>query len=102
MPSWSSWGLLAPVTPACFQVGEPETGARLRDAARSLPHHALHGIGGRMGHARWSSGRNAADRERLGELFERALALPAAERAGFVERECADGALRSELTSLLA
>jgi len=23
-----------------------------------------------MGHARWSSGRNAADRERLGELFE--------------------------------
>ena len=55
-----------------------------------------------MGHARWSSGRNAADRERLGELFERALALPAAERAGFIERECADGALRSELTSLLA
>jgi eukaryotic-like serine/threonine-protein kinase len=52
-----------------------------------------------MGHA---DGRDPADRERLGDLFERALALPAAERAGFIERECADGALRSELTSLLA
>jgi serine/threonine protein kinase/tetratricopeptide (TPR) repeat protein len=46
--------------------------------------------------------RGAVDRERLGELFERALALPSEKRAAFVERACDDQALRLELASLLA
>ena len=49
---------------------------------------------------------DAADhprQERLGELFEGAIALPPDERAAYVERTCAnDDELRSELTSLLA
>lgn len=47
--------------------------------------------------------RGRPERERLGELFERAVALPAEERAAYVEKACgADDELRSELTSLLA
>src|SRR5512145_1043925 len=42
------------------------------------------------------------DRERLGELFERALRLPPAVRDAFVKRECEDEASRAELASLLA
>jgi serine/threonine protein kinase/tetratricopeptide (TPR) repeat protein len=49
-----------------------------------------------------TDGRGPADRERLGDLFERALALPSEERATFVERECEDDAMQSELASLLA
>ncbi|HJU72561.1 MAG TPA: protein kinase [Gemmatimonadaceae bacterium] len=49
-----------------------------------------------------TDGREPADRERLGELFERALALPSAERKAFIERECDDDALQTELVSLLA
>ena len=49
-----------------------------------------------------TGGREPAGRERLGELFERALALPSAERVAFIERECDDDALRTELASLLA
>ena len=41
-----------------------------------------------------------ADRQRLGDLFERALTLPRAARAAFLEDEC-DDALRAELASLL-
>ena len=41
-----------------------------------------------------------ADRRRLGDLFERALTLPLAARAAFLEQEC-DDALRAELASLL-
>ena len=47
--------------------------------------------------------RGPADRQRLGELFERALALPPVTRAAFLRESCGDdGALRAELTSLLA
>ena len=49
-----------------------------------------------------TDGRGPAGRERLGELFERALALPSAERAQFIERECDDDVLQAELASLLA
>src|SRR5687768_4145868 len=49
-----------------------------------------------------TAGRGPAGRERLSELFERALALPSAERAPFIERECDDDALQAELASLLA
>jgi len=47
--------------------------------------------------------RGRATRDRLGELFERALALVPQERAAFLEVACADDAdLLAELTSLLA
>jgi serine/threonine protein kinase/Flp pilus assembly protein TadD len=46
--------------------------------------------------------RGTEPREWLGELFERALALPLKERAAFVERECHDPVLQAELVSLLA
>ena len=47
-------------------------------------------------------GRRDRGRERLGELFERAIALPAGERAAYVAEACAgDEALRAELTSLI-
>ena len=49
-----------------------------------------------------TDGRGLTDRERLRELFERALALPSEERAAFVDRECDDAVLQSELASLLA
>ncbi|HEX6051981.1 MAG TPA: protein kinase [Gemmatimonadaceae bacterium] len=49
-----------------------------------------------------TSGRGSAGRERLGELFERARALPAAERGAFIEQVCDDSAMEAELTSLLA
>jgi tetratricopeptide (TPR) repeat protein/TolB-like protein len=43
------------------------------------------------------------DGDRLGELFERALALSAEERAAFLDEACAgDALLRGELSSLLA
>lgn len=42
-------------------------------------------------------------RERLGELFERAIGLPAEEQAAYVEEACGDDeALRAELAGLLA
>ncbi|MGH7575035.1 MAG: hypothetical protein ACREM1_07890, partial [Longimicrobiales bacterium] len=44
-----------------------------------------------------------ADRDRLGALFERALALPAVQRAAFVAESCGDDtALYNELASLLS
>lgn len=47
--------------------------------------------------------RSRIDRERLGELFERALGLPAGRRAGFLAESCGeDTALHEELVSLLA
>jgi serine/threonine protein kinase/tetratricopeptide (TPR) repeat protein len=47
--------------------------------------------------------RYGPERERLGELFERAAALPPEERAAMLEAACGDDAeLRAELTSLLA
>jgi tetratricopeptide (TPR) repeat protein len=50
-----------------------------------------------------SAGRERADRERLGELFERTLALEPSERAAFLEAHCGDDVeLRAELTALLA
>jgi serine/threonine protein kinase/tetratricopeptide (TPR) repeat protein len=50
-----------------------------------------------------SAGGRPADRERLGELFERALGLEPRERSAFLEAECGDDeALRAELDSLLA
>ncbi len=50
-----------------------------------------------------SEARGRPGRERLDELFEHALALPAEARAAFVEEACAgDAELASELTSLLA
>lgn len=50
-----------------------------------------------------SRGPDPAKRERLGELFERALALKSGERARFLDAECGDDAeLREELDSLLA
>jgi eukaryotic-like serine/threonine-protein kinase len=50
-----------------------------------------------------TEGGDAVDRERLGEVFERALALPSAERAELLARACADDErLRAELDSLLA
>ena len=50
---------------------------------------------------RTAGGGPPGDRERLGRLFERALTLPLAARAAFVEQE-SDDALRAELASLLA
>lgn len=49
-----------------------------------------------------TDGHGPTGRERLGELFERAFALPSAKRVAFLERECDDDALRAELASLLA
>jgi eukaryotic-like serine/threonine-protein kinase len=50
-----------------------------------------------------SDARGRAARDRLGELFERALALAPRERAAFLEAACDDDAdLHAELTSLLA
>jgi serine/threonine protein kinase/tetratricopeptide (TPR) repeat protein len=50
-----------------------------------------------------SPGRSRSDRERLGELFERALALEPRAHSAFVDAECGDdAALRAELTALLA
>lgn len=49
---------------------------------------------------RMTDGPSRADRQRLGDLFERALTLPLAARAAFLEDEC-DDALRAELASLL-
>jgi eukaryotic-like serine/threonine-protein kinase len=47
--------------------------------------------------------RGALDRGRLGELFERALAMPARDRGSFVVEACGeDERLRAELFSLLA
>jgi serine/threonine protein kinase/tetratricopeptide (TPR) repeat protein len=46
--------------------------------------------------------REPVGREQLGELFERALALPTAERVAFIKRECDDEAMQTELASLLA
>lgn len=47
--------------------------------------------------------RGRAERDRLGELFERALALPAERRAAFLAESCGDDtALQEELASLLA
>lgn len=44
----------------------------------------------------------AARADRVGELFERAVALPRAERRAYLDVECADdGALRTEIHSLL-
>ncbi len=42
------------------------------------------------------------DRERLAELFERAIALPPERRSAWVQESCNDDDLRRELTSLLA
>ena len=45
---------------------------------------------------------DATRRERLGDVFERALALPVDQRPAFLERACRDDAeLHSELISLL-
>lgn len=52
-----------------------------------------------MSRETWSG---EAGRERLGELFERALALEPDERAAFLEAACDDRGLRAELISLLA
>jgi serine/threonine protein kinase len=43
-----------------------------------------------------------ARRERLAELFEHAIALPAAQRVEYLESACDDEEIRAELTSLLA
>lgn len=49
------------------------------------------------------TGMGHAERERLGELFEHALALPPAGRAAFLERACRrHTGLHDELTSLLS
>lgn len=46
---------------------------------------------------------SSVDRRRLEELFQQAVDLPVAERAGFVERACGgEAALRAELEALLA
>ncbi|NNF57978.1 MAG: protein kinase [Rhodothermaceae bacterium] len=45
---------------------------------------------------------SSSERERLGELFERALALPPGQRASFLTEACgSDAALHAQLTSLL-
>ena len=50
-----------------------------------------------------TDGTGPAGRDWLGELFERALALPPEERAAFLEEECGgEEDLHAELTSLLA
>lgn len=49
------------------------------------------------------TGVGQAERERLGELFERAVAIPPGGRAAFLEAACGgDTGLYEELTSLLA
>jgi len=50
---------------------------------------------------RMTDGCGPADRQRLGELFERAIALPRAARAALIEQQ-SDEVLRAELASLLA
>jgi tetratricopeptide (TPR) repeat protein len=50
-----------------------------------------------------TDGADPADQERLGELFERALALPPDARAAFLDEACgAEHELKSELLALLA
>jgi len=50
---------------------------------------------------RMTDGRDPADRQRLGELFDRAITLPRDARAALIEQE-SDEVLRAELASLLA